>query len=520
MKIPHSMKATVPVGLLLATMVTPSFSATEQQLNELGQSLNTISSQALVKPTAQTDSAYPHYSTDLQQAIEAAMANPKEAKNQKISVMIKSSKGSQEKLAKQLKKQGARIQSSMIPDTIMAVVSPQTLKNMAKSPLIMTASVQGVVYSSVAESSVTSKKEASKPTQAIKALTSTEVALNLLKRAASSQSDVSENIIFSPWSIIEATTAVMLANDEKNPIARPNWLFPLASQQEWLAAYATRPESTNFRSKNYLWLQEGVSVLPIFKASYKKELAGHVEALDFGKASQSVKRINQQIAKDTEEKITELLSAADLLSKPISILTNAVYFKASWQDSFLEEDTKQKDFHNANGKAVKVAMMSQTQHYKWASVDKWTLLEMPFKANAPENLWLMLPPEETPLALPSVATLTKLESALSQREIDLSLPKIKLTGKNMDLTSGVLPEMAKWQLNQLVVGQSLPIAKAIHKATIEWDEVGATAAAATAVFVSKGIGQRIPHVTFDRPFVFMIRQQQNTLFAGQIRQLP
>ena len=90
----------------------------------------------------------------------------------------------------------------------------------------------------------------------------------------------------------------------------------------------------------------------------------------------------------------------------------------------------------------------------------------------------------------------------------------------MDLTSGVLPEMAKWQLNQLVAGQSLPIAKAIHKATIEWDEVGATAAAATAVFVSKGIGQRIPHVTFDRPFVFMIRQQQNTLFAGQIRQLP
>ena len=513
-------KARLPVGLLLATMVTHSVAASDQPSQNVAQEL-VISQQEIIKPiTTENTSAYPRYSTDLQQAIEAAMANPKEAKNQKISVMIKSSKGSQEKLAKQLKKQGARIQSSIIPDTIMAVVSPRTLKNMAKSPLIITASVQGVVYASVVESSVTSKKEASKPTQAIKALTSTEVALNLLKRALSSQSDVSENIIFSPWSIIEATTAVMLANDEKNPIARPNWLFPLASQQEWLAAYATRPESTNFRSKNYLWLQKGVSVLPVFKASYEKELAGHVEALDFGKVPESVKHINQQIAKDTEQKITELLSAADLLAKPISILTNAVYFKASWQSSFLAESTKQEDFHNANGKAVKVAMMSQEQEYKWASVDKWTLLEMPFKANAPESLWLMLPPEETPLALPSIATLTKLEAALSQEKISLSLPKIKLTGKNMDLTSGVLPEMAKWQLNQLVAGQSLPIAKAIHKATIEWDEVGATAAAATAVFVSKGIGQRIPHVTFDRPFVFMIRQQQNTLFAGQIRQLP
>ena len=50
----------------------------------------------------------------------------------------------------------------------------------------------------------------------------------------------------------------------------------------------------------------------------------------------------------------------------------------------------------------------------------------------------------------------------------------------MDLTSGVLPEMAKWQLNQLVAGQSLLVSKAIHQATIEWDEEGATAAAATA----------------------------------------
>ena len=402
----------------------------------------------------------------------------------------------------------------------MAVASPQVLQAIAKHPLLATASMQGVAYAAVSTNIEVKDKVEPQQVQAIVALTSTKVALELLKRAAHTQSNVSENIIFSPWSIIEATTAVILANDDKNPITRPDWLFPLASQQQWLTSYAARPASTNFRSKNYLWLQEGSSVSPIFKASYEKELAGHVEALDFGKVPESVKHINQQIAKDTEQKITELLSAADLLAKPISILTNAVYFKASWQDSFLKESTEQEDFHNANGKAVKVAMMSQEQEYKWASVDKWTLLEMPFKANAPESLWLMLPPEETPLALPSMATLTKLEAALSQEKISLSLPKIKLTGKNMDLTSGVLPEMAKWQLNQLVAGQSLPIAKAIHKATIEWDEVGATAAAATAVFVSKGIGQRIPHVTFDRPFVFMIRQQQNTLFAGQIRQLP
>ena len=90
----------------------------------------------------------------------------------------------------------------------------------------------------------------------------------------------------------------------------------------------------------------------------------------------------------------------------------------------------------------------------------------------------------------------------------------------MELTSGVLPEMAKWQLNQLVAGQSLLVSKAIHQATIEWDEEGATAAAATAVIVGRSFSHSPPKIVFNRPFVFMIRQQQNTLFAGQIRQLP
>ena len=144
MKIPHSMKATVPVGLLLATMVTPSFSATEQQLNELGQSLNTISSQALVKPTAQTDSAYPHYSTDLQQAIKIGLESPNEVAKQSISIAITSKSGRGERLAKILKKKGVRIQSQTIKDTIMAVASPQVLQAIAKHPLLATASMQGV----------------------------------------------------------------------------------------------------------------------------------------------------------------------------------------------------------------------------------------------------------------------------------------------------------------------------------------------------------------------------------------
>ena len=372
-------KAQLPLVLLLTTMITHSYAASDESSQNLAQGL-IIDQHLLVKPVNTVKSlVYPRYSTDLQQAIDAATAHPKDAKQQQILVVFKSVNGAQKKLIKQLKKHGAQIQSSMVADTVMAVVTPKTLKRMAKSALIATATTQPVVYAAAAETTMTQAKVAAPSSQeAINALTSTEVTLNLLKRAANSQPNTSENIIFSPWSMIEATTAVMLANDDKKPITRPNWLFPTATQQQWLAAYGKRAASKNFKSNNYLWLQKRVSVLPSFKTNYKKQLAGHIEALDFDKATESTKHINQQIAKDTEQKITQLLSVSDLASKPLSILTNAVYFKATWQNAFLKDATTQADFHNANGQPAKVAMMNQTQSYKWASVDNWTLLEMPF----------------------------------------------------------------------------------------------------------------------------------------------
>jgi hypothetical protein len=115
---------------------------------------------------------------------------------QSISIAITSKSGRGERLAKILKKKGVRIQSQTIKDTIMAVASPQVLQAIAKHPLLATASMQGVAYAAVSTNIEVKDKVEPQQVQAIVALTSTKVALELLKRAAHTSSLTCQRISY------------------------------------------------------------------------------------------------------------------------------------------------------------------------------------------------------------------------------------------------------------------------------------------------------------------------------------
>ena len=65
----------------------------------------------------------------------------------------------------------------------------------------------------------------------------------------------------------------------------------------------------------------------------------------------------------------------------------------------------------------------------------------------------------------------------------------------------------------------LPFDDAIHKATIDIDEEGSVATAATAIIVSRGGGNKIDEFFCDHPFIFMIndRVSHEILFTGVYR---
>ena len=68
------------------------------------------------------------------------------------------------------------------------------------------------------------------------------------------------------------------------------------------------------------------------------------------------------------------------------------------------------------------------------------------------------------------------------------------------------------------VSEDLFISDAIHKATIEVDEKGTIAAAATAM-VAKDCFDCEPEplkITIDKPFLFFIRSGNHVIFAGRV----
>jgi serine protease inhibitor len=105
-------------------------------------------------------------------------------------------------------------------------------------------------------------------------------------------------------------------------------------------------------------------------------------------------------------------------------------------------------------------------------------------------------------------------AGLSEEEVRLSLPRLNLQyappglpnifrkmGMNLAFAPGAGSGFAR-------IGPDLKVSQIVHQASLEFDEDGSKAAAATAIVVAKnGVPREVPHqvVKADRPFLFMIQ---------------
>ncbi len=323
------------------------------------------------------------------------------------------------------------------------------------------------------------------------------------------------NVLVSPYSLSQAGLAAMLATQQPQHLKRPDWFLPQIQDQTAIQHLKLLAPSDVLQSWNTVWYQTGRQLNPDFVKNYQRLLAGQTEALDFGHPKTAANKINSTIAKQTQQRITHLLTESNL-KQAEAVLTNVVYFKANWQTPFNAEKTRDLPFKNADKKSVQIPTLREKLPLNSAMVDGWTLIELPF-ANGKTTLTLILPPEHAKTYSPSADVYQKLLEGRSFQAMNLELPKIKLEGAKINLEK-ILPKLASWQLEQLFEGQVLKNLQGIHQASIEWDETGAEAAAATAMVAKRSMATE-PTVRFNRPFSFLIQENGQVLFAGIIQQL-
>ena len=213
------------------------------------------------------------------------------------------------------------------------------------------------------------------------------------------------------------------------------------------------------------------------------------------------------------------------------MLTNAIYFKANWQEVFEERATKNEPFHLADGSTLEVPMMHQAEHFGYAETADWQALAMPYEQSALSML-IVLPAdredamESVEQQLVSGQLLNAFES-MDRPKVQVWLPKFSIT-RELDLGSTLkamgmpLAFSDEADFSGMTTGTELMISKALHKAFVEVDEKGTEAAAATAVVMSLTSAPAEPEkpkvFRADRPFIFLIRHNASgaILFAGRV----
>ena len=208
------------------------------------------------------------------------------------------------------------------------------------------------------------------------------------------------------------------------------------------------------------------------------------------------------------------------------VLTNAIYFKGTWDKQFDKGKTRDEDFRTKSG-TVKAPMMRLTgkeAEFNYAENDELQILEMLYDGNETSML-IILPKDDAGNFDLTPETLNQLKGVLVEQRVDVYFPKFKFDTKY--LMSGTLSEMGmptafsdNANFSGITLEEPLLISEVIHQACVEVNEEGTEAAAATAVVMetTSAMPRPIPEFRADHPFIFIIQQKEtgNILFIGRV----
>nr|XP_026254701.1 serpin B6-like [Urocitellus parryii] len=314
-------------------------------------------------------------------------------------------------------------------------------------------------------------------------------ALNLLKRLGE---DSSKNVFYSPISISSALAMVLLG------------------------------------AKGTTALQMAQS----FKDSCQNFYQAEMEEFDFLNASEeSRKHINIWVAKETEDKITELLSPGSLDEITKLVLVNAIYFKGNWDKQFDKELTGERPFKVSKNEEKPVQMMFQKSTFKMTYIGEifTKILVLPYISEE-LNMIIMLPDElidlnmvEKELIYEKYIEWTSPDK-MDKVEVEVFLPRFKLQ-ENYDLEE-VLRSLGmtdafdevRADFSGMSSRRDLHLSKVMHKSFVEVNEEGTEAAAATATVMKMSCMRFTACLCADHPFLFFIQHSRTRgiLFFGRV----
>jgi serpin B len=344
------------------------------------------------------------------------------------------------------------------------------------------------------------------------------------------------NLFFSPYSISECL-AMTYAGARGSTEKQMAQVLRLGTNPVH-AAFAELRNGLNraqqrrgieLSAANGLWAQTNHPLLPAFVDLARQKCEAVVKQVDFRTQTEPAAReINAWVSGKTKGKIGAIIPAGLLGRDSKLVLVNAIYFKGTWKTKFDPKLTRDSDFHLDAEHSVKCPMMACSGRFRYgyhrgppASCD---VIELPY-VGGDFSLIAILPLELEGLAdLESKLTTENLATwlaSLRETEVPVWLPKFRLeTGFSLDETLSAMGMRDAFGGHADFSGidgtDTLYISSVLHRAYVEINEEGTTAAAATANLVPM---TNIPLIfRADHPFLFLIRDNRSgsILFLGRL----
>lgn len=343
-----------------------------------------------------------------------------------------------------------------------------------------------------------------------------------------------KNVIFSPYSLHMALMMCYIGAEQETKEDLQKLLLRGESEKSDIDSILPDYKKTtkNIEIHNSIWIENKYTL----EKNYLKELKKYffVIAQNFAiqTPEKSLTKINAWITDKTKGRIKNLLEKLD--PNTALVLINTIFFKDTWDFQIDKKQTTNRVFYTdttANSGHTEVATMSFKGQFTYINDENLQSVLLPYKGK--NSLIIIMPKNENINKTLSTTITNEYQKLLlinKRQEAKIFLPKFKFDTKIefdriiKELGYTIPFDQAKANFSKINKKNNLYISSIIQNATVETDEEGTVAAAATAVTL--GIKSMMPlkkefeTLDFNRPFYFVIIDElQNPLFIGKISSL-
>lgn len=282
---------------------------------------------------------------------------------------------------------------------------------------------------------------------------------------------------------------------------------------------ASRNAHIRFESANSLWQQQGFRLRAPFLDAIAKYYRSGVWQTDFT-SRQGTDAINAWTSQHTHGKITKLFDGLD--PSTVLVLANALYLQADWRTPFDKAETTPATFTTTSGRHVQSKFMTSAADVSSTVTSSYAAAQLPYRGGRFAALVVM--PTDRTLAgfvrglTPS--SLAHIAATVQKAHGSISLPRFTTA-----TTSDLVPTLQALGMHS-AFGPSADLSglsqarthveSVVQRAYLRVTEKGTTAAAATGVAILQS--RSGAHISFDRPFLFLVRDTSTgaILFASEI----